>query len=371
MKKLKKLKKFLRKFSVLFYSIVVAPTFLAVIYFGIFASDVYISQSSFVVRSSTTNNSLSGFGALLQGVGFSRSQDDSYTLREYLYSRDALSQLQVTLPVKAFYEDKGDFLSKFNTFGLDNSKESFYQYFRKHINVNLDRTSGIATLSIHAFSPEDGVNINNELLRLGENLINKLNTRARNDALFFAKKNVKDAEERVKEVGKTLTNYRIKNNIFDLSAQSGEQFSLVSNLQVKLIDIQNQLAQLIAISPYNPQVSSLKLREKNIKNEITKQLSELYNENGSFVTQSSEYQRLILDNKLADQMLASAITSLQHTQNEIDRQQLYLEVINPPSKPDIALEPHRLYNIISTFFICLMLFGILKLIVASIREHKN
>ena len=52
-------------------------------------------------------------------------------------------------------------------------------------------------------------------------------------------------------------------------------------------------------------------------------------------------------------------------------QQLYLEFINKPSQPDWALEPHRLYNILATFIIGLMLYGVLSLLIASIREHKN
>ena len=69
--------------------------------------------------------------------------------------------------------------------------------------------------------------------------------------------------------------------------------------------------------------------------------------------------------------MAAATTALETAKAEADRQQLYLEVISQPSKPDLALQPKRLYNIVSTFFIGLMLYGILSLLAASVREHKN
>ncbi|EJS83087.1 HexC, partial [Pasteurella multocida subsp. multocida str. P52VAC] len=62
---------------------------------------------------------------------------------------------------------------------------------------------------------------------------------------------------------------------------------------------------------------------------------------------------------------------LTNTISEAERQQLYLEVISNPNTPDLALEPYRIYNIIATLFISLILYGITILLLASIKEHKN
>ena len=62
--------------SFILWLTVIIPTALAVIYFGLIASDVYISESRFVVRS-PQRQAQTGLGALLQGTGFSRSQDDT------------------------------------------------------------------------------------------------------------------------------------------------------------------------------------------------------------------------------------------------------------------------------------------------------
>ena len=53
----------------LFLFTVALPTALAVLYFGVVASDVYISESRFVVRS-PDRQAATGLGALLKGVGF-------------------------------------------------------------------------------------------------------------------------------------------------------------------------------------------------------------------------------------------------------------------------------------------------------------
>ena len=113
------------------------------------------------------------------------------------------------------------------------------------------------------------------------------------------------------------------------------------------------------------------MRQKSLKKEIDEQTRQLSGNGNSAATQTADYQRLMLANELAQQQLTAAMTSLQNTRGEADRQQLYLEVISQPSKPDWALEPNRIYNIIATFIIGLMLYGVLSLLIASVREHKN
>ena len=65
----------------LFLWCVVLPTALAVSYYGFIASDVYVSQSLFVVRS-PERQSTSPLGMLFKGAGFSRAQDDAYVVHD-------------------------------------------------------------------------------------------------------------------------------------------------------------------------------------------------------------------------------------------------------------------------------------------------
>lgn len=366
-----KKKSLLKRLKPLLWLTVILPTAFSTLYFGGYASDIYISESSFVVRSPKNQNALSGVGALLQGSGFSRAQDDTYTVQEYMRSRTALEQLQQTLPVRQFYETQGDLLSRFNGLGFNGSQEAFYEYFKGRLNVDFDSVAGIATLRIRAFNADEGQQINQHLLQLGESLINRLNERARTDTIEFAEQAVEKAEKSVKETADALTRYRVKHKFVDLPAQSSAQLSIISNLNSELIRVETQLAQLLSITPDNPQVSALQQRQKSLQKQLEQQSKALSGSGNSIATQAADYQRLVLDYDLAQQQLTTAMTSLINTRNEADRQQLYLEVISQPSKPDWAVEPHRLYNILATLIIGLMLYGILSLLLASVREHKN
>ena len=83
----------------LFLATVVVPTTLSIIYFGAIASDVYITESKFVVRSPQKTSPLS-IGDVFGKIGFSKSDDDSYSVREYITSRDALNTLNKEIKIK-------------------------------------------------------------------------------------------------------------------------------------------------------------------------------------------------------------------------------------------------------------------------------
>lgn len=361
-----------KRISKLFWVTVIIPTACSLVYFSGWAADRYVSESSFVVRSPSNQTSVDGLGALLQNAGFARAQDDTYTVREYMGSRSALAALEKAMPVRSFYEEKGDIFSRFNGFGFWDSSEAFYQYYKGKVNIAFDPVSGISTLSVESFDAGESQQINAALLSRGEELINKLNARARKDTVAQAEQNVAAAEERVKDAAEEMAVYRTQNGIFDLKAQSEAQMSLVSKLQDELIVIQTQLDQVKAVTPENPQISGLQAREKSLKREIRQQMQMISGgADNSITAQAAAYQRLFLENELAEKQLAAAIASLESAKVEADRKQLYLEVVSQPSRPDLALKPHRLYNIIATFFIGLMLYGIVSLLTASVREHKN
>lgn len=361
-----------QKINKLLWITVILPTLISGVYFTIIASDQYISESSFVVRSARSQASLSGLGALLQSAGLSRSQDDTYTVQAYMTSRTALATLEKQLPIQQFYEQEGDVFSRFNALGLENSKEAFYQYFRDKVHIDFDAVSGISVLRVRAFHADEAQKINQALLTKGEDLINQLNERARQDTIAFAEKNVARAEERVKEVGDRFMEYRISNGIFDLKEQSGVQLGLVSKLQDELIMIQTQLEQVRSLAPDNPQILGLRARERSLREQIAQQISGISGRGqNSMASKAAGYQRLYLEDQLAQKELTAAMASLESAKAEASRQQLYLEVIAKPSQPDLAELPRRLYNIVATFIIGLIVYGILSLLGASIREHKN
>ena len=199
------------RFNSLFLLTVLLPTLIALFYLGTVASDVFISESRIVVRS-PQKQAQTGLGALLQGVGFSRSQDDAYTVHDFIMSRDAALLLdQRYLIVNHFSSEKHDRLSRFGGIDLDYSFEAFYRYYQKHVvEASNDTASSIITLRTSAFTAADAQKINIALLEMSEKLVNQLNERGRNDMIRFAQSEVSAAESRAKaEIGRASCRERV------------------------------------------------------------------------------------------------------------------------------------------------------------------
>jgi capsular polysaccharide transport system permease protein len=363
------------KANSLFLAAVVAPTALAIVYFGFIASDVYTSESRFVVRSPERQAS-SALGSILKGAGFARSQDDSYTVHDYALSRDALKAINDNLNVDKSYGAKTvDIFSRFGgidlSTGFDTSFEALHRYYQKKVDLQHDSASSISTLSVRAYTAQDAQAINEKLLELSESLVNRLNERGRQDLIRFAAAEVDQAKAQAKSAALALSNYRDAKGVVDPERQATVQLQQVAKLQDEIIATTTQLAQLKAVTPLNPQIESLQLRAKTLQAEMDSETRKVTGGEKSLANKAADFQRLALEREFADKQLASAMISLEQARNEAQRKQVYLERIVAPSLPDKAMEPRRLRGVLSTFVLGLMAWGILSMLLAGVREHQD
>jgi capsular polysaccharide transport system permease protein len=361
----------LRRLNRLFLATVVIPTFLAIAYFGLIASDVYVSESRFVVRS-PEKQSTGALGLVLKSAGFSNTGDEIYAVQDYALSRDALHDLNKSgLVTKAFSNPYVDPINRFGLFPFSRSFEDLYRYYGSMVKTDHDTSSSITTLTVRAYTADDAYALNQRILSLSETLVNELNARGRNDLIGYAQKEVSDAEQRARSAAVALSAYRNQEAIVDPEKQAQVQLQLVSKLQDELIATQGQLVQLRAFTPQNPQIEVLQARVSSLNGAIQKETSDVAGSNQSLAGKLVRYQRLSLESQFADRQLASAMASLEEARNDARRKQIYLERIVQPNHPDIAIEPRRMRSIFATFVLGLVAWAILTMLLAGLREHQD
>lgn len=355
----------------LFLFTVVVPTLIATIYFGLIASDVYISESRFVVRSPQRQET-TGIGSLLQGAGFSRSEDDTYLVHDFMLSRDALQNLDGRLGIRRIFGRDGvDPFSRYPMLGGDNSFEDLYRYYQRHVEIDTDSSSSISTLKVRTFTAQDSYRINEQLLEMSEQLVNQLNERAREDMIRFASDEAEAAERKARDAALAVSAYRNHNAVVDPDRQSTLQLQQVSKLQDELLSTTTQLVQLRAFTPQNPQLPALQKRADTLQVLIKAESDKITGGADSLADKAAQYESLALESAFADKQLAVALASLEQARNDAMRKQLYLERVVQPNKPDIALEPRRLRGILTTLVLGLMAWGVLAILLAGVREHKG
>ncbi|MBL8349991.1 MAG: hypothetical protein JNL87_06715 [Burkholderiaceae bacterium] len=364
-------RRLLRRLDGVFLLSVVLPTLLAALYFGAIASDVYISESRFVVRN-PQRDSQSGLGALLQGSSFTRSQDDTYSVHDYVRSRDALRELDERLGLRAAYtRAEISLIDRFPGLDWDDSFEAFYRYYQKQVGVDYDSTSSISVLRVRAFTADDARNINDMLLSMGERLVNNLNIRSRQDLIEVAQSEVRLAEARAKAAALALSEFRSDRAVFDPTAQSALQLQGIAKIQEELLATETQLAQIRQVAPSNPQVAVLASRAEGLRKSIAAETGKVIGDKRSLTGKAPDYDRLALEKSFADRQLGSALASLELARGEASRKQLYLERLVQPNLPDSAVEPRRTRSTLVVFVLALMVWAVLRLVLASIREHAD
>ena len=364
-----RLKTLTKRFDSIFMLTVLIPTVLAAIYFGLIASDVYISESRFVVKN-PQRSSQSGIGALLQGTAFSRSQDDTYSVHDYILSRDALRELNDKLKLRtAFSNESIDIVNRFPGLDWDDSYESFFRHYLKHVLIEYDSVSSITTLRVRAYTAADAEKTNDLLLQMGERLVNNLNIRSRQDLIQVAQLEVRAAEERAKDAASALSSYRADRAVFDPDRQGALQLQGVAKLQEELIATEAQLAQIRLVAPNNSQIPALANQVAGLRKAIDAETGKVLGKGTSLSSKSPAFDRLMLERTFADRQLGTALASLDSARNEAQRKQLYLERLVQPNLPDKALEPRRTRSVLMVFVIGLLVWGVVSLIVASIKEH--
>lgn len=353
----------------LFLLVVVAPVVTAIVYFGLLASPVYISESSFVVRN-PEKPTPSGLGGILQTAGFTKGTDEVYAAQSFAASRDALRALNRNDSVERAYTRPEIFvLQRFDPLGVAGSFEDLYEYFKKKVKVQNDATTSITKLTVRAFNPRDAQRFNAQLLEMSEATVNQLNERGRRDLVQYAENEVIQAKTEAQSAGAALAAYRNMSGVLDPEKQAEIQIQMVSKLQDQLISTRTELAQLRRYTPMNPRIPVLQSQLGIIESSMRAELRKVTGGNRSLAQSAVRYERLMLESEFANKQLTAALASLEQARNEAQRKQAYVERIVEPNLPDAPMEPRRLRGILATLALALVAYGILRMLLAGVKEH--
>jgi capsular polysaccharide transport system permease protein len=349
------------------------PTLIATIYYGFIATPVYVSQSSFVIKTPGQKSSPTfSLANLVQSSGLSSGREQTSEVLQYIHSRNALKDLQTKfgIDLRRKYARLGvDFLSRFPQPLHDSSFENLYRYYGSMVGADTDADSGLAVLETHAFTPQDALEINSKLLTLSEDLVNRLNQRAEGHAISEAEKRVVDAENRVRNARVEISAFRNSQQLIDPSKQAAGVLDISNKLISEQATLQAQLQLMMRVAPRNPAIPALRSRIVAVGREIAAQNGRAVGTPTGIASKMGAYEKLQVEEEFATQMLTAASASLEQARTDAQKQQFYLERVVEPNLPDDATFPHRLKRILVVFgtAVCLYLVG--WMLVVGILEH--
>ena len=350
---------------------VALPTLLAALYYGLLASDIYVSESRFVIKSPDQKRSqMSTLANLVQTTGLSGGQEQTNEVLTYVRSRDALKALEKNISIRdKFSSPQADFLSRFPQPFTDSSFESLFKYYGKRIDARLDAEAGTAVIKVEAFTPQDAYVINRQLLDLSEGLVNRLNNRAQSKGIVEAQKQVELATQRAKNARIALAQYRNAQALIDPSKQAGGVLEIANTMVAERAALQAQLDLMQRLTPNNPSIPALRNRIIAISVQIASQTSQVVGSGNGIASKMGGYDDLLVEEKFSTESLTAANAALVQARAEALRQQFYLERVVDPSTPDTPLLPKRFLNILIVFAASLCLYFIAWMFMIGVLEH--
>lgn len=350
---------------------VLAPTLLATFYNGLVASDVYVSESRFVIKApESSKSSTGGVSALLQSTGFGSGAEQASEIIGYLRSRSALSDLSKKIDVRnAFASDEADFISRFPRLTQSDTFEHLFEYYGSMVATQPDAETGLTVLSVKAFTPEEAQALNAGLLDLGEELVNRLNERVNSQAIDEAQARVSEAEDRVRNARVQLGAYRNTAELLDPEQQGLGVLEVSNALISQEAALRAQLAEIRNNAPNHPSIPALEDRIEGLSQQIAEQTGRAVGSPDGIAAKITEYENLLVEQEFAEQTLAAASTALEQAHVEAQQQQFYLERVVEPNLPDHAILPARIRNILAVVFGALCLYLIGWMLTVGIREH--
>jgi capsular polysaccharide transport system permease protein len=362
---------------------ILLPTAITALFYLFIASDRFVSEARFAVRSNETQ-AIDALG-MFTGLPSGQIVSDSYIVADYIASRDMVEKLLQRLPLRAMYAD-GDYFSRI---GEDYTLEDLVQYWQKHIDVYYDSTKNTISAEVQAFKPADADRIAREVVDLARVLVNDLSAQARRDAVQFASTEVARAELRVRGARDDVLAFRIAHNELDPTQTAEATLGIAAQLEAERSKLASDLASLSGyLSDDAPSVQMLKSRITALAGEVERiqgQISTGVSKKGSGAAESGggtgtappdalasvvgQYQELTINQEFAEKAYTAALATLEHARSEANRTQTYLAIYGQPSIAEEPAYPLRWLNICVVFALSSILWALGLLGVMVVRDH--
>ena len=359
-----------------FLVFVALPTTCAFIYFAFIQTPQFITESRFVVRSASESkgagltDTLSVLSKLGGSAGGKSTAQDGFIATDYVRGRAIVQDIGGrAFMEQIFARATIDNVSRLKT---DAPLEELWKYWNKHVSASLDTISGVVTLQVSAFTPEDALKVNEQILELCEKLVNSISQRSRKDAVNRAEGEMAQALQKLLEAKQQLLEYRNRNVLIDPVIKATSLGEIIAKLTVKRIEIENNLSSLAgSLSNDSPSQRLLATQLSVIDKQIAEQKQQLTGNADSprVSAEIAEFEQLKLSEFFAQRLYQISQADYEKSRQQAEKQQLYVGTIIRPLMPGEPLIPKVGIYTFLCFALLLIIWAVVTLLISSVREH--
>jgi capsular polysaccharide transport system permease protein len=344
----------------------------ATVYWGLIASDRYVSEANVLIEhTNLTSEKTLDFGSLLGG-GSGANRPDQLLMRSYLLSTDMMNKLDAKLHLRAHYSDHShDVLSRLASPQV--SQEAFYRYYLSRVSVEFDDYSGVLVIKAQAYDPRTAQAITKALLAEGEAHMNEIGHELAQSQVRFLESQVTAMAQRFEQARLAVLAYQNSKGTVSPESTAESNVGNINKLRATRVELETRRSALLAyLTPQAPGVVDLDVQLQAIDKQIGEEEGRLTGaHHNSLNKEVEEYQRLQLTAGFAEDVYKTALVGLEKGRVEATRTLKKVSVLEAPTLPDEALQPRRFYNMVTFVLVTMLVAGVLNLLAAIIRDHKD
>lgn len=357
------------------------PTLLGAFYFGLIASDQYVSEARFGLRAGYDSDvGGAAFGGHSAGsMSAAALVADSFAIVDYVNSREIVADLDKRLNLREMWSRPGaDFIARLDP---EDSAEGVWRQWQRMVKIDFDISTGAIILSVRAFTPEDSLRLADAILEVSEDLVNRMSDKARRDAVAFSTTEVERAEARLIEARLALQDFRMESGVLDPQKEAEANLMLAAKLRG---DIAATAAQIESLSrgglQRGPTLDKLKAQLNSQRQQLealnNTRISRSASTGGKGVPREEklsslmgQYEKLETQRHFAEMNYTSALQSREIARANAERQLLYTVIASKPQLAEESLYPRRLLFMFLTLLTAALAWVIAMLLFYAVRDH--
>lgn len=340
--------------------------------YWLFSSDRYVSEAIVIVQN-TEQASAPTFelATMLGGIG-KISNSDQLLLREHLLSVDMLYKLDAALDLRSHYSDsRWDFASRM--WFKDASIEWFHRHYLSRVSVEYDDYAGVVRISAQAYDPKTAQAIASMLVKEGERFMNEMSHSLARVQVEFLDKQVAQAQAQVLHASKELLNFQNQKGLVSPKATVESIHTIIGKLEGQRTELQTQLASLPRnLDRNHPTRKSLQQSLAAVERQIAQEQAKLASTSGKPLNSLMEEEQLLqLELKFKQDLYQTSLVALEKGRMDAARALKQVSVLQAPVLAEYAWQPRRIYGVVATLCITLLVLGIVNLLKAVILDHVD
>jgi capsular polysaccharide transport system permease protein len=210
-------------------------------------------------------------------------------------------------------------------------------------------------------------------------MINDLSAIAREDSMRYAREELEEAVERLKEKRRILTEFRNNYRIVDPEASIEGQVGLITTLQSELAAAMIELDMLQGTAQANdPRIQQAGRRIEVIENRIDQERRKLGNDSASddaseeqaYAELLGTYETLAVDRQFAEESYRLALSAYDAAQAEARRQSRYLAAHVRPTLAEKSEFPNRSIQLGIITIFSVLLWATVVLMGYSLKDRR-